>query len=73
MAWTDYLPIFNYYVYSDLWPLTLDQGHDQELWLGRTPDGQRHNIIRPGIRPVWRPAYKNKKWWWRMENIKGGS
>jgi hypothetical protein len=80
MALTNYLPIFNHYVYSelDLWPITLDQDYDTSLGpgqqvceiffkstkrirsygsdnLGLTPDGQRHNIIRP----VWRQAYKN--------------
>jgi hypothetical protein len=30
MAWTNYLPILKHYMYSDLdlWPVTLDQGHD---------------------------------------------
>jgi hypothetical protein len=37
MARTNYLPIFNYYVYSDLdlWPTTLDQGHDTSLGPGQ--------------------------------------
>jgi hypothetical protein len=37
MARTNYLPIFNHYVYSnfDLWPITLDQGHDTSLGPGQ--------------------------------------
>jgi hypothetical protein len=37
MARTNYLPIFNYNVYSDLdlWPITLDQGHDTSLGPGQ--------------------------------------
>jgi hypothetical protein len=71
---------FNHYVYSDLdlWPITLNQGHDTSLGpgqqsceilfkskkrirsygsdkLGQTEDGQRHNIICP----IWRRVYKN--------------
>jgi hypothetical protein len=70
MARTNYCQFFNNYVYSglDLWPITLDQGHDISLGpgqqsceilfkstmkirsygldkLGRTPDGQHHDII----------------------------
>jgi hypothetical protein len=37
MAWANYLPIFNNYVYSDLdlWPITLNQGHDTSLGSGQ--------------------------------------
>jgi hypothetical protein len=37
MARTNYLPIFNHYMYSDLdlWPITLDQGHDTSLGPGQ--------------------------------------
>jgi hypothetical protein len=37
MTWTNYLPIFNHYVYSDLnlRPITLDQGHDTSLGPGQ--------------------------------------
>jgi hypothetical protein len=37
MAQTNYLPIFKHYVYSDLdlWPKTLDQGHDTSLGSGQ--------------------------------------
>jgi hypothetical protein len=37
MAQTNYLPIFNHYVYSDLdlWPISLDQGHDTFLGPGQ--------------------------------------
>jgi hypothetical protein len=84
MARTIYLSFFKNYVYSDvdLWPITLDQGHDTSLGpgqqlceilfkstkrirsygsdkLGRTPDGQRPNIIRP----VWRRRIKSAENW----------
>ena len=37
MVRTNYLPIFNHFVYSDLdlWPITLDQGHDTSLGPGQ--------------------------------------
>ena len=37
MVWTNYLPIFNHFVYSDLdlWPITLNQGHDTSLGQGQ--------------------------------------
>jgi hypothetical protein len=37
MARTNYLPIFNNYVYNDLdlWPITLDQGHNTSLGPGQ--------------------------------------
>jgi hypothetical protein len=72
MARTNYLPIFNHYVYSDLdlWHITLDQGHDIPLGPGQ----QSCEILfkstkrirsydsdgqRHNIRPVWRRVYKN--------------
>jgi hypothetical protein len=39
-----------------VWNIVQIYNEDQELWLGRTTDGQRHNIIRP----VLRRAYKKR-------------
>jgi hypothetical protein len=78
MARTNYLAIFNHYVYSDfdLWPITLDQGHDTFLGPGQQSceilfkptkrirsygsDGRRTTDAVGQRHNVWRRAHNKK-------------